>query len=171
MFKTAIAIAAACVLTSTAVLAETAKPAALDVPAGTYKLDATHASLTWKVSHLGLSNYTARFSKFDATLDFDPAKMDQSKLTVTIDPKSIKTDYPLAATKDFDKKLAEDPEYFNANAHPEITFVSTAVEMTGEKTAKVSGDLTLLGVTKEIRVRDNAEWYDYRVAALRRERR
>ncbi|MEL7049913.1 MAG: YceI family protein, partial [Pseudomonadota bacterium] len=58
------------------------------------------------------------------------------------------TDYPLADTKDFDRKLAEDPEYFNANAHPEITFVSTAVEMTGEKAAKVSGDLTLLGVTK-----------------------
>ncbi|MEO1206076.1 MAG: YceI family protein [Pseudomonadota bacterium] len=149
MLKLALALAAGLAVVSPAV-AESVKPAALDVPAGTYAIDPTHASVTWKVGHLGLSNYTARFVKFDAKLDFDPAAMDKSKLTVTIDPKSIRTDYPFADTKDFDKKLAEDAEYFNANAHPEITFTSTAVEMTGEKTAKVTGDMTMLGVTKPV---------------------
>lgn len=149
MLKLVLVLTAALALASP-VMAEDAKPAAIDVPAGTYKLDPTHASLTWKVSHLGLSNYTARFAKFDATLDFDPAAMAKSKLSVTIDPKSIRTDYPFADTKDFNKKLAEDAEYFNANAHPEITFTSTSVEMTGDKTAKVTGDMTLLGVTKPV---------------------
>ncbi|MCH9807571.1 MAG: YceI family protein [Alphaproteobacteria bacterium] len=122
----------------------------LDVPAGTYKVDPTHASLTWKVSHIGLSNYTARFTKMTADLTFDPAKLDQSKVSVTVDPKSIRTDYPFADKKDFDKNLSTGEEWFNAGKHPEITFVSTKVEMTGPATAKVTGDLTLLGVTKPV---------------------
>ncbi len=124
--------------------------AAVEAPTGAYKLDPTHASVTFKVSHLGLSNYTARFSKIDADLAFDAADMTKSKLNVTIDPVSIRTDYPFADKKDFDKKLATDAEWFNAEFYPEITFTSTAVEMTGEKTAKVTGDLTLLGVTKPV---------------------
>lgn len=124
--------------------------AAVEAPTGAYKLDPTHASVTFKVSHLGLSNYTARFSKIDADLAFDAADMTKSKLNVSIDPVSIRTDYPFADKKDFDKKLATDAEWFNAEFYPEITFTSTAVEMTGEKTAKVTGDLTLLGVTKPV---------------------
>jgi len=48
-------------------------PLGTDAPAGTYGIDPTHASVTFKVSHLGLSYYTARFTKIDATLKFDPA--------------------------------------------------------------------------------------------------
>lgn len=126
-----------------------ANPAA-DVPAGVYKVDPTHASVTWKVSHLGLSNYTARFTSIDAAVEFDPTKSDASKVTVTIDPKSLKTDYPFADKKNFDKVLAEDKDWFNAGVHKAITFKSSKVEMTGPKTAKVTGDLTLLGVTKPV---------------------
>lgn len=147
MLKSLLVAVAALSLGATVSLAEK-----LDVPAGTYKLDPTHASLTWKVDHLGLSSYTARFTKFDATLEFDPAAMDKSKLSVTVDPMSIRTDYPLAETKDFDKKLATDPEYFNAEFFSDITFTSTAIEMTGDKTAKVTGDLTLLGETKPVTI-------------------
>jgi polyisoprenoid-binding protein YceI len=123
---------------------------AVDVPAGTYKIDPTHASLTWKVSHMGLSNYTARFTKIDATLDFDPAKPEAAKLTATVDPTSLKTDYPNVAKVDFDKELVENAKWFNANVAKMITFKSTAVKMTGAKTADVTGDLTLLGVTKPV---------------------
>jgi polyisoprenoid-binding protein YceI len=42
-----------------------------DVPAGEYKIDLSHASIVWKVSHLGLSNYVARFAEFDATIDYN----------------------------------------------------------------------------------------------------
>lgn len=131
-------------------LAVPAAAQAIEAPAGTYKLDPAHASLNWKVSHLGLSNYTARFTKFDATLDVDPSKLEAAKLSVTIDPASIETDFPFADKKDFDKILAEDKEWFNAGTHKSITFTSTGVQKSGERTAKVSGNLTLLGITKPI---------------------
>ena len=121
-----------------------------DVPAGTYKLDPTHASVVWKVSHLGLSNYTARFGKLDATLMYDPADPTKSQLTATVDPASVKTEYPNAATKDFDKELRDDPRFFKVGQFPEIKFVSTKLEKTGEKTGKMTGDLTFMGQTKPV---------------------
>lgn len=121
-----------------------------DVPAGTYVLDKTHASLTWKVSHLGLSKYTARFIAFDAKLEFDPNAVEAAKLTAEIDPTSIRTDYPFADKKNFDNILATESTWFNAPKFPKITFTSTKVERTGEKTGKVTGDLSLLGVSKPV---------------------
>ena len=123
---------------------------ATDIPAGTFKLDPTHASVTWKVLHMGLANYTARFTKLDATLTFDPAKPEASKLTASIDPMSIRTDYPFVEKENFDKVLAESAKWFNAGVAKTITFTSTNVKMTGAKTADVTGDLTLLGVTKPV---------------------
>lgn len=120
------------------------------VPAGTYVLDPAHASVIWKVSHLGLSDYTARFTKFDATLDVDPAKFADAKLSVTIDPTSLETDYPFPDKKDFDKTLITDKDWMNAPEHPSITFTSTKVEVTGAQTAKVTGDLNFRGVTKPV---------------------
>lgn len=122
----------------------------VEAPAGTYKLDPTHASLTWRVKHMGLAFYTARFTKFDATLDIDPAKAEAARLSVTVDPLSVRTDYPLAAKKDFDKELAEGSKWFDGNAHKSITFQSTSVARTGDSTAKVAGNLTLRGVTKPV---------------------
>ena len=121
-----------------------------EMPVGIYQLDKAHASLTWKVSHLGLSNYTARFTRFDAKIDFKPEAPESSKVTVTIDPTSIETDYPYPEKEDFDKKLAKKAEWFNATAFPEITFTSTSIEMTGENTAVMTGDLVFLGATHPV---------------------
>lgn len=138
--------------------APAAAPLVVDAPAGTYGLDLSHASLTWKVGHMGLSDYTARFAKFDAKLEIDPANPAAAKLTATIDPTSIRTDYPgdYKAThkgspfKSWDEDLAKNEKWFNATKFPAITFTSTAVEMTGQDTAKVTGDLAMLGVTKPV---------------------
>ena len=94
------------------------------MPSGIYKLDKSHASLTWKVSHLGLSNYTARFTKFDADLLFDAMTPENSKIKVTIDPTSVRTDYPNSDKKDFDKQLSTDAGWLNGKQFPEITFLS-----------------------------------------------
>ncbi|QCI78714.1 YceI family protein [Hankyongella ginsenosidimutans] len=67
---------------------------ALDVPSGVYAVDPTHASVTWKVMHLGLAKYTARFTKVDAELTLDAADPTKSKVFVAIDPRSVRTDYP-----------------------------------------------------------------------------
>lgn len=126
--------------------------AELAQPAGTYRMDRAHSSLTWKVNHLGLSSYTARFSRFDATLEIDPAKPQAAKVVVTVDPTSVRTDYPFTESSDFDKQLGEDANFFSAGKFARITFASTKVERTGRTTARVTGDLTLLGITKPLTI-------------------
>lgn len=121
-----------------------------EMPAGVYTLDKTHASITWKVSHLGLSNYTARFTDFDAQINFLPDKLEQSVVTATINPASIKTDYPYPEKKDFDKKLVEKSEWFNVSAFPTITFTSTNIVLSGGDKAVMTGQLTFLGITKPV---------------------
>lgn len=147
MRKGLIAGVVALILDITAVRAELAAP-----PAGIYRMDRAHSSLIWKVNHLGLSNYTARFTRFDATLHIDPARPQGAKVVVTVDPRSIRTDYPFTESSDFDKDLGEGENFFNAKAFTRITFSSTRVERTGKATANVIGDLTLLGVTKPLTI-------------------
>jgi polyisoprenoid-binding protein YceI len=139
--------------------AEAAQPSVSpnDATAGEYKLDPTHASIVWKVPHMGLSNYTARFTKFDATLNFDPKDPAKNRVDVTIDPTSIRTDYPyndikspFGVTENFDQTLATGENWFEATKFPKITFKSTGVEQTGDNSARVTGDLTLKGVTKPV---------------------
>jgi len=114
-------------------------------PAGNYTLDPTHTSVTWSLSHAGLSNYTARFDKTSGTLDFDPDNPENSAVFITIDPASVSTGLP-----DFDQTLATDSRYFDVNSYPEITFVSTQIIKTGDSTADITGDLTFRGVTKPV---------------------
>ena len=64
-------------------------PAVTAPPAGQYHLDKSHASLQLRVSHLGFSTYTTRFSRFDATLTFDPSNIPASRLVATVDSASF----------------------------------------------------------------------------------
>jgi len=121
-----------------------------EMPEGLYKLDRSHAQLIWRVSHMGMSNYTARFTKFDASLTFDPKNPTNSKLSATVDPTSIKTDYPYPEEKDFDALLVNDKDWFNAVKFPNISFESKEIKSTGDYTATMVGDLTFLGVTKPV---------------------
>ncbi|MEM7729760.1 MAG: YceI family protein [Pseudomonadota bacterium] len=130
----------------TTAMAEAETPA-LNLPAGTYVSDLSHSSIIWKVDHLGLSDYTARFNDFEATLDIDPNDPESASLTVTIDPASVSTGYPFTDQTDFDAKVGGDERLLNSGAFPEITFVSTDVDVTGPDTASVTGDLTMLGTT------------------------
>jgi polyisoprenoid-binding protein YceI len=121
-----------------------------DMPAGEYKLDLSHASIVWKVSHLGLSDYVARFTDFDASIDYNPVDIEKSQITAIINPMSIQTAYPNASEKDFDKILATDKGWFNAETFANINFASTSIDMKTESTAVMKGDLTFLGVTEKI---------------------
>ncbi|MFC4701908.1 YceI family protein [Glaciecola siphonariae] len=118
-----------------------------DMPAGEYALDLSHASIVWKVSHLGLSDYVARFADFDASIDYDPNNIENSKVTASINPMSIQTAYPNAAEKDFNNILATDKDWFNAGEFASIEFTSSNIEMTGDTTALMKGDLRFLGTT------------------------
>jgi polyisoprenoid-binding protein YceI len=126
--------------------AAAAKPAPVNVPAGAYTLDKSHATLVFKVSHLGFSNYTAAFADFDAKLNFDPAKPELSTIEATIDPRSLTLPHPPAGFLD----ELTGPQWLNAQQYPAITFKSTKVEVTGPDTARITGDFTLHGVTKPV---------------------
>jgi len=111
------------------------------VPAGAYKLDPAHASLVWRIAHEeGLSRYTARFDRFDAALDFDPADPTAAHVEAVIDAASVSTGDP-----DFDDQIER--VVLDAGSFPQIRFVSTSVEPTGPASARVTGDLSFHGAT------------------------
>ena len=116
------------------------------VPAGAYTLEKMHASLTFRVDHLGFSNYTARFKRFDAELQFDPADIPASSVTATIDPRSLDLDNPPPGFTD--TLLGE--QWLDAAKFPEMKFRSTQVEPTGANTFRITGEFTLHGVTKPV---------------------
>jgi len=116
------------------------------VPAGDYTLDKPHASLIVRLSHLGFSHFTAHFTRWDGHLHFDPANPALSNILVSIDPSSIESDNPPEHFLD----TMRGAQFLNASHFPEIAFRSTGVERTGATTARVTGDLTLHGVTKPV---------------------
>lgn len=121
-------------------------PAKTDAPAGAYKLDKAHSTLEFRVNHIGFSTYSARFTTFDAELQFDPANPTASTVSVTIDPRSLSVPTPPAGF--LDKLLSE--AWLGAAAFPQMTFRSTKVELTGANTARITGDLTLKGATAPV---------------------
>jgi len=126
-----------------------ATPAAPDVsklPAGAYKLDPSHATLVFKVNHLGFSNYTAQFRNFTADMTLDPAQPDSAKLTATVDLKSLDIPAPPAG---FIEELLSDT-WLGASITPQMRFDSTSVTRTGPVTADIVGALTLKGTTKPV---------------------
>jgi polyisoprenoid-binding protein YceI len=124
-----------------------AAPAPAVVPAGAYTLDKAHASLIFRVNHIGFSNYTRRFKRFDAKLQFDPANLARSSVTVSVDATSLETDYPSPKDLDFNA-LLQNAEWLETAKFPQMTFRSRNVEVTAPNTLKISGDLTLRGVTR-----------------------
>ncbi|HTK36698.1 MAG TPA: YceI family protein [Caulobacteraceae bacterium] len=121
-------------------------PPAPALPAGVYTLDKAHGSLTFRVNHMGFSNYTARFGRFDARLTLDPAHPAAASVTATVDPKSLELNAPPPG---FEDEL-RGPHWLDAGKFPQMTFRSTRVVMTGKDTARIVGDFTLHGVTRPV---------------------
>ncbi|HEV7383788.1 MAG TPA: YceI family protein [Phenylobacterium sp.] len=145
--KTLLTTGAAMALALCAVQPAVAAPAAApQPPAGAYTIDKSHTSVTFRVSHLGFSRYTARFGKVDGKLKFDPAAPAAMAVEATIDPQSLELNAPPAGFHD----QLMGKSFFEADKYPAITFRSTKVAVTGPNTAKVTGDFTLHGVTKPV---------------------
>jgi polyisoprenoid-binding protein YceI len=144
--KRILMIGAALALTAGSAQAETKAPAPAGPPPGAYVIDKAHTSVTFRVSHLGFSRYTARFGSVDGKLKFDPAAPATMAVDATIDPRSLALNTPPAGFHD----QLMGKSWFDAAAFPAITFRSTKVALTGPKTAQVTGDFTLHGVTKPV---------------------
>lgn len=116
--------------------------------AGTYKLDRAHASLIFRVNHLGLSHYTARFRNFDATLQFDPNNPARSQVNAVVEVSSLETDFPFPKPN-FNAQLLN-AEWLNVAKYPKITFRSTGIKITSPSSASIIGELTMHGFTHPI---------------------
>ena len=122
--------------------AESPPPA--ELPAGAYRLDPEHATVLVKIDHLGFSRLVGRFDRFGATLDFDSENPAASRLSANIDPASIDLNLPK-----FEQDL-RGSDWFDVARYPEARFDSRVIELTGANTGRVTGDLTLHGVTEPV---------------------
>lgn len=109
-----------------------------------WRLDKSHSQVIFKVRHLGISHVTGRFKDFDITLDFDPQDLKTLRTTANIKVNSIDTE-----NERRDNHLRSE-DFFFAEQHPEMTFVSKEVRDVQGNTFKLVGDLTMRGVTREV---------------------
>src|SRR5271156_6694379 len=138
----AIALAIAIPLVASPLAASGAPPSGSDFPGGAYVLDPRHASVIARVKHMGVSIYTVRFDTMDATFDYDPSRPEDTKLTAHVDPASL--DVGADYAKEFQK------EFLQAASFPKATFTATRLQTAGDGTGTMTGDLTLMGVTKPV---------------------
>ncbi|MBL8296969.1 MAG: polyisoprenoid-binding protein [Rhodanobacteraceae bacterium] len=112
------------------------------VAADKYEFDGSHTNVVFSWTHMGLSNPSARFAAIEGELLLDTADLTKSSVSVTIPIDSLRTD----VTK-FDQHLRS-ADFFDLAKFPAATFKSTKVEKAGDNKLKVTGDLTIHGVTK-----------------------
>ena len=115
--------------------------------AGAYSFDDEHSSLIVRILHKkGLGFMVLRMAKAAGTLDWKPAKVEASKLDITVDMHAIDTPVP-----GFAKEL-ESADFFDADKYPQAHFVSTAIRKTGPARGKITGNLTWLGRTNPVTI-------------------
>ena len=111
---------------------------------GTWVIDPVHSFAEFAVKHMMVATAKGRFTTFEGTLQLDPTHPERSSAVVTIDIASIDT-----GNAQRDAHLRTD-DFFLAEQHPTATFRSTRVARVDDDRARVYGDLTIRGVTKEI---------------------
>ncbi|WP_072396211.1 YceI family protein [Hyphomicrobium sp. CS1GBMeth3] len=129
-----------------ALAAVIAWPAA--APAADYAIDSkgAHASINFRIKHLGFSWLTGRFDRFTGTYSYDEKAPEASKVSVEIETASVNSNH---AERD---KHLRNADFLEVDKFPKATFVSKKVEPAGDGMAKIIGDLTLRGVTKEVTI-------------------
>lgn len=109
-----------------------------------YVLDPSHSQIVFSYNHLGFSTTTGMFSGFEGTIQFDQEDPAASSVSVSFPAKSMITGWT-ARDEHF-----MSPDFFGADDAEMVSFTSTTIEVTGEKTALITGDLTINGVTKPV---------------------
>ncbi len=110
----------------------------------TWKIDPLHSEVEFKIRHLMITNVTGYFGKYDATVESSSDDFTDAKISFEADVDSIST-----KNEQRDQHLkAED--FFHAAQYPKLTFSSTAVKKVNDEEYKVTGDLTIRGVSKPV---------------------
>lgn len=117
-------------------------PATADTTA-TWKIDPAHTAAQFAVKHLMISTVRGAFKNVNGTINWDESDVTKSTVNVTIDATTVDT-----GEAPRDKDLKSD-KFFDTAEYPTLTFKSTKVEQAGTGKLKVTGDLTIRGVTKQ----------------------
>ncbi len=110
----------------------------------TWQIDPAHTASQFAARHLGISTVRGAFTKTTGTVQYDPADLSKTSIDVTIDATSLNTRVEMR-----DNDLRSD-KFFDVQKFPTITFKSKRAEAAGKGKLKVTGDLTIHGVTKEV---------------------
>jgi polyisoprenoid-binding protein YceI len=111
-----------------------------------WKQDPNHSKLGFVVTHLSIADVTGYFTTFDVTVNSSQADFSDAVIEMTADINTINTGI------DARDKHLKSADFFDAATYPTMTFKSTSIEKSGDKTFKLKGNLTMHGVTKEITV-------------------
>jgi polyisoprenoid-binding protein YceI len=113
------------------------------VPTGTWAVDPAHSKVGFAVTHMGIATVRGEFTEFEGVLEIGE-DLGSAKARGTVRTASVDTNEPRR-----DAHLRS-PDFFDAENHPELSFESTRIEAVDEETFRITGDLTLHGVTNEI---------------------
>ncbi len=135
---------AICLSLCAALVVATAAPFTVRAAATTFTIDPDHSSVLFRVDHMGYSKVVGLFLGFGGQFTFDEANPAASQVELVIQAASVFT-----RQQERDNHLRS-PDFFNAQEFKQLRFVGTGIAMTGERTGKLTGNLTLLGVTKPV---------------------
>ena len=110
----------------------------------TWNIDGAHSSAQFAVRHMGISTVRGAFTKVSGTVQYDATNLAKTTIDATIEAASVDTRVEM---RDNDLRS---PHFFDASKYPTLTFKSKKVEEAGPGKLKVTGDLTIHGVTKEV---------------------
>jgi polyisoprenoid-binding protein YceI len=121
-------------------------PALFTTPAlaDRYTFDKSHSYINFYVNHLGFSEMMGRFTEYDGYFNYDEANPSASEMNFSLSAAGIHT-----SSEILDAKL-QGSDFFDSSKYPDIRFVSTNIDITGENTADVTGNLTLRGIVKPV---------------------
>ena len=132
---------------SAALVLAPAGPAVADqakAAAGAFVVDPVHSTAVFRVGHLGIAAMWGNFNEPTGSFTIDLANPSASVIDISVSAEKVDT-----ANEGRDRHL-KSPDFFNAKQFPTLSFVSKSFEKTGEGTFSVSGELTMLGVTKPV---------------------
>ena len=121
-----------------------AAPLAAQAEPEAYTLDSSHSQILFSYNHLGYSTTWGMFSGFEGDIQFDQDDPANSSVTVSFPVRSMFTGWEAR----FEHFMSDD--FFGAGEDDMVTFTSTAIEVRGDNTATITGDLTMNGVTKPV---------------------
>lgn len=110
----------------------------------TWKMDLSHSTIAFAVRHMMISTVRGEFKRFSGTVNFDEAEPTRSSVEVEIDASSIDTNDPKR-----DQHLRS-PDFLDTEKYPTITFKSKRIDLIDARRARIVGDLTIRGVTREV---------------------